>query len=165
MDPASLVNTFNSLPRNKLTPSGVNPNHWHISLRHVPLHPPGHLLFLINPATRFVYTPGPIPPSAQNEPITAKASMLALLLIQAFNNGLGVPRRRNCEEFGRPWSWVCNDAEMAGVVCEKIKGLGVQAPEGVGVAEEAENRIADEEWERFVGMLLPTRARPDWLTQ
>ncbi len=31
--------------------------------------------------------------------------------------------------------------------------MGVHVPEGMGVAEEAENTIADEEWVRFFGML------------
>lgn len=53
----------------------------------------------------------------------------------------------------RPWSWVFEDAEMAGAVGERLRGLGVTAPEGVGVAEEGENRIAGEAWEGFWGRM------------
>ena len=57
------------------------------------------------------------------------------------------------EVMGRPWSWVCEDAEMAGAVGEMLRGWGVIAPEGVGIAEEGDNRVADEAWEVFWGRL------------
>ena len=57
----------------------------------------------------------------------------------------------------RPWSWDCSDAELAGAMGETLRGIGVHAPEGMGVAEEAENTIADEEWVRFFGMLQGTQ--------
>ena len=45
------------------------------------------------------------------------------------------------------------DAELAIAMGETLRGMGVHAPEGMRVAEEAENTIADEEWVRFFGML------------
>lgn len=54
---------------------------------------------------------------------------------------------------GRPWSWVCNNAEIAGTVGEMMRSIGVLAPEGVGLAGDEENEIADEEWRGFFGKL------------
>lgn len=83
-----------------------------------------------------------------------------MLLLKAFNGGLGKTeeeeeqrRAQGVAVMGRPWSWVCDDAEMAGAVGEMLRGMGVSAPEGVGVAGEEDNRIADEEWRRFFGKL------------
>lgn len=83
-----------------------------------------------------------------------------MLLLKAFNGGLGKTQEmeeqriaRGVAVMGRPWSWVCDDAEMAGAVGEMLRGMGISAPEGVGVAGDEENRIADEEWRRFFGKL------------
>ena len=146
MDPTSLVTSFNALPRNRLSPSGAVPNHWHISLRHIPLQPPGYALFIVNPASAYVHTEGPLPPSYHDATVEVKASLWSILLLRAFNNGLGTTDQ-GVPPIGRPWSWASNDAEMAGAVGERLRGLGVTAPEGIGIAEEEENKKADECWE------------------
>lgn len=71
-----------------------------------------------------------------------------MLLLKAFNKGLGASEedKRAGVVVGRPWSWVCDDAEMAGAVGEMLRGVGVVKPEGIGVA-------GDEEWRRFFGKL------------
>lgn len=80
-----------------------------------------------------------------------------MLLLKAFNKGLGASEvDQRAGAIGRPWSWVCNDAEMAGAVGETLRSIGVVAPEGVGVAGDEENGIADEEWRRFFGKLHNT---------
>lgn len=154
-DPVSLVSTFNALPRNQLSPSGTVPNHWHISLRQVPLQPPGQVLFLINPAARYVHVEGPLPPDYTSATTQVKATIWGMLLLNAFNKSLGATEeeKRAGAVVGRPWSWVSNDAEMAGAVGEMLRSIGVLAPEGVGLAGDEENAIADEEWRRFFGKL------------
>ncbi|KAM0804284.1 hypothetical protein BDR22DRAFT_818433 [Usnea florida] len=154
-DPTALVSTFNALPRHQLSPSGSVPNHWHISLREVPLHPPGQILFLINPAARYVHVEGPLPPSYKSATTEVKATIWSMLLLKAFNEGMGATEevKRAGATLGRPWSWVCGDAEMAGAVGEMLRGIGVLAPEGVGLAGDEENGVADEEWGRFLGTL------------
>ena len=79
----------------------------------------------------------------------------SMLLLKAFNEGLGATEeeKRAGAIVGRPWSWVCNDAEMTGAVGQMLRSVGVLAPEGVGLAEDGENGIADEEWRRFYGKL------------
>ncbi len=52
---------------------------------------------------------------------------------------------------GRPWTWVYDDAEMAGALGEVLRGMGAQVPEGVGVAGAEENTIAEEGWRGFYG--------------
>lgn len=81
-----------------------------------------------------------------------------MLLLKAFNEGLGATEadKRAGAIVGRPWSWVCDDAEMAGAVGEMLRGIGVLAPEGVGLAGDEENGIADEEWARFFEKLQST---------
>lgn len=152
MDPATLVPTFNALPRNHLSPSGAVPNHWHISLRHIPLQPPGYVLFIVNPASEYVHTEGPLAPGYQDASIEIKATLWSILLLRAFNGSLGtsVEQLRGSSGIGRPWSWVCNDAEMAGAVGERLRGLGVTAPEGIGIAEAEDNGKADEAWNRLL---------------
>ncbi len=73
--------------------------------------------------------------------------------MKAFNEGLRGPPNENGNSMERPWSWDCSDAELVSAIGETLRGMGVHAPEGMGVAEEAENTIADEEWVRFFGML------------
>lgn len=157
-DLASLVSTFNALPRNQLSPSASVPNHWHVSLRQVPLQPPGQVLFLISPAARYVHVEGPLPLSYTSATTEVKATIWSMLLLKAFNQGLGATEehKRAGAIVGRPWSWMCNDAEMAGAVGEMLRSIGVLAPEGVGLAGDEENRIADEEWSRFFGELHNT---------
>lgn len=78
-----------------------------------------------------------------------------MLLLKAFNEGLGATEevKGSGALVGRPWSWVCNDAEMAGAVGEMMGSIGVLAPEGVGLAGDEENEIADGEWRGFFGEL------------
>ena len=151
MDPTALVSTFNALPRNKLLPSGSVANHWHVSLRQVPLQPPGYLLFFICPPARYVYVEGPLPPEYSNASTEVKATMLSMLLLKAFNGGVGAGQ--GTPGVGRPWTWVFPDAEMAGAVGETLRGMGVLAPEGVGIASKEENDVADEEWQNFYASL------------
>ncbi len=47
--PQDLITNFNALPRPARAPSGLMPNHWNISIRHVTLSPPGDLVFLVQP--------------------------------------------------------------------------------------------------------------------
>ena len=179
-DPTTLVAAFNALPRNKTTPSGIIPNHWHITVRHIPITPTYDVLFLVNPAGRFTAVEGPLPDELKDQGTALKATTVALLLLKAFVGALG-GRVKGREV--RPWTWCCNDAELAGALGEVLRGMGVTAPEGVvslpffrlgppsfptnglrddamcahsadgslmqGVAEEEDNKIAEDEWNKF----------------
>ena len=77
--------------------------------------------------------------------------MISALLLKGFNSGLGGIQGSRVIE--RPWSWVCEDAELAGAVGETLRTMGVVAPEGMGVAEKEESDIADEGWQGFIEQL------------
>lgn len=66
-----------------------------------------------------------------------------MLLLKGFNDGLGVTEedRRGGAVMGRPWSWVYDEAEMAGALGEVLRGMDVQAPEGVGFAGRRKIRL------------------------
>lgn len=57
-----------------------------------------------------------------------------MLLLKVFNEGLGASDEDKSAGamLGRPWSWVCDDTEMAGVGGEMLRGVGVVVPEGLG---------------------------------
>ena len=151
----SLVAKFNSLPRDRKVPSGTVEAHYHFSIQRVPLTPPGHLLFIIIPAIQYVHVEGPLPPDYEVASLPVRAATIAQLLMKAFADGLGAAPEAKAAglQVGRPWSWVCNDAAMAGAVGEVLRDIGVTAPEGVGVAQEDENGIADESWKDFFDKL------------
>lgn len=144
---SSLVDTFNALPSTPYLPNAI-PNHWHISLRPISLSPPSTILFLVNPQSRYVHVEGPIPPNADTQSLALRANVYAMLLLKAFNNGLGAPQDVS---IGRPASWSMGDAEVAGAIGEVLRGWGVKGGlDTVGVAEEEERRVSDECWEGFV---------------
>lgn len=152
MDPKPLVAAFNSLPRNSLSPSGLVPNHWHFSLRYVPLPPPGTVLFILNPHAEYVHVEGPLQGPIENESIELKATLIAVMLLRSFAS----------EPLGkiRPWSWSTNDAVMAGAIGETLKGWGIKdGLDVIGVAEEGERNLADEKWGEFFQKLDSIRPK------
>ena len=150
-DQDSLVTTFNALPRSRTLQSTSHPNVWHISHRHIPLQPPSSVLFILHPLSGYHHVAGPIPPSADSASSEVKATVWAMVLLKAFNTGLGVEQP---EAIGRPWSWACNDAEMAGALGETLRGMGVKVPEEVGLPSVEESAEADKQWEAFLGDFL-----------
>ena len=55
---------------------------------------------------------------------------------------------------GRPWSWACSEAEIAGALGETLRGIGVMAPEGVDLAGGEESAEGNKQWEAFLGYFL-----------
>jgi hypothetical protein len=157
MDATALVSSFNSLPRRELSPSGAVPNHWHFSIRHVPLHPPGNVLFILNPHARYVHVEGRLPDSIPNpssgsnnaSSLSPEAALtVAALLVKAF------VLSESLAPCARPWSWATGDEGLARVVGEALRGIGVEGElREVGVAGAGENGVAEEEWARFRGQL------------
>ena len=148
-----IVRAFNALPRNPRAPSGTVPNNWHISIRPVPLQPPGHLIFLVQPDSHYVDSQGPIERAmgkALGESIDlesdATAMIIARLILQSFVNR--VPST------GRPWSWCTNDEGMAGRVVDVMRRFGIEeALLDMPVVSNEQNASCDEDWERFLDQL------------
>ncbi|KAL8637848.1 MAG: hypothetical protein Q9228_004933 [Teloschistes exilis] len=149
LDPASLVSSFRALPRRQLVPSGSVPNVWHFSIRHVPISPPGSVLFLVNPPSEYVHVEGPLPEAFHMESLPIRANLVTLLLLKAFVGGLG-----NSVQMGRPWEWKTDDAELAGAIGECLKGMGVRdGLDAVGVIDEESGRPDEENWRKFLARL------------
>ena len=147
---SSDVQSFNSLPRQERVPSGAVPNHWHFSVRHVPLEPPGDLLFILCPGARYIHVEGPAPILSLQSP-SAQAEVITSLLLKAFNSGLGsdssAPKLA-------PWTWSTTTIELARAVEARLRDLGVRKEvTKIGVSDAEEIKVATEEWERFMGQL------------
>lgn len=140
MDITSTVATFNQLPRNPLSPSGLVSNHWHFSVRHVTLSPPGLMLQIVNPASGYVHVEGPVPLQLQTASVEEKAIVWAALLLKVFANKPDLFHLR-------PWSWSTVDEALAHAISEKLREWGVRdGLHAVGIAGEEENKLADESW-------------------
>jgi len=55
-DDQARVKAFNSLPCNRLSPSGSVPNTWHFDLRYISIDPPSHMLFFYQPVSSFIHS-------------------------------------------------------------------------------------------------------------
>ena len=147
---ASEASTFNSLPRQKFAPSGQMPNHWHFSIRHVALEPPGDLLFILNPGARYIHVEGPAPMLSLSTP-AAQAEVIVPLLLKAFNGGMGNPP--SAPRLA-PWTWSTTNSDLARAVEARLSQLGVKEEvTKVETGNIEEEKIATEEWERFEGQL------------
>lgn len=146
---SAFVSAWNRLPRPHVTPCYLEPNHWHFALRTVFLWGPDTILFMVNPAGRYVRFE--CPPSMnlnlRHAPLQIKARVSALLLLKAFA----------CEEgaWSRPWSWSTDCPEMARSVSMVMREFGVRhGLEIVEIAKPLGRKIFDEEWENFSFTLL-----------
>jgi hypothetical protein len=129
------------------------PNHWHISIRRVPLNPTGHLVFLVQPESHYVDTQGPIERAmgrALGDAIDLESDATALVIVRLILQS-SLDRQPS---MGKPWSWATNDGAMAGRVVGIMRRLGVE--EGLlemPVATDEENATSDEDWQGFLGKL------------
>lgn len=125
-----------------MAPSGLVPNTWIFTIRHVPLNPPGDLIMIVNPAARFIHCEGPVQLASLSP--KEKATVITPLLLKAFNNGLGVEDGPRVS----PWKWSSNDSDIAREVGLALKELGVKEELCVvSDATEKDKRVADEVWQ------------------
>lgn len=152
---SSAVSTFNSLPRPTVSPSKMVTNHWHFTVRHVPLQPPGDLVFFVNPPSGNVHAEGPeqilsLPTAA------AKADVIVPFLLKAFINNIGT--HVGIASPSAPWSWATDDEQLARAVETKLKELGVKEELcTVITGRSVENMISEREWARVLGTLVHRR--------
>ncbi|KAH9842151.1 CBR-SET-14 protein [Teratosphaeria destructans] len=148
-----LVPSFNALPRSRTTPTGL-PNHWVFRIGHVPLHPPGDMIILVHPQSRYLITAGPAQ-LLSLQTTTEKAEAIAPLLLKAFLNGGMNPMTSQREHPARsPWSWSTEDAGLATALAQKLRESGVE-PElcSVGVCSTEDKAILAESWSGRLGQL------------
>ncbi|KAF3933998.1 hypothetical protein ABW19_dt0209913 [Dactylella cylindrospora] len=151
-----LVEAFNSLPRSRCLPSGVPSNTWHFSIRHIPLDPPGDVLFIVNTASRFLHTEGPIQypssPDPNKSDLETRAKAIVPFLLRTFSNRFNI-NDQQVPAFA-PWTWITCDGEFAELVEKELRAAGVREDLcAVGLGSRRENEEAQEDWCKFVGAL------------
>lgn len=141
-----LVNAFNGLPREKTTPSGL-PNHWHFSVRHVPLQPPQDLLHIVHVESGFIHTAGPEDILSLRD-VASQAEVVVPLLLGAFVSGVHkTPEGVTIPDKPKfaPWQWSTNDEGLRKAVETKFRAVGVREELcSVDVGTETENEVSTE---------------------
>jgi len=152
---SQLVKAFNALPRRSMTPSGLLRNHWHISIRHIELQPPGDVVFFYNldPNTNFMKVSQPLWVSDIES--TEATVIITRILMEGFLSNLGADAVRG-GVLGQPWTWVTNDKRLGQRVTELMRTLGVteEAILKMPVASEEENGESDDGWEKHYWRLV-----------
>ena len=154
--PRDLISNFNALPRRAQAPSGLMPNHWNISIRHVALSPPGDLVFLVQPDSQFVHTEGPIqtvegqmPGHQLNPKSLVTLQTIARLIMKSFVEGLS---GQGILAASAPWSWATNDPNFARRIIKVMTDMGVREDLlSMAVADAGELVKCDEAWKGFIG--------------
>lgn len=162
--PQDLISNFNALPRHARWPSGVVPNHWNISIRHVTLSPPGDLVLLVQPASQLVHTEGPIqivegqtPGHLLNPKSLVTLQTIARLIMKAFVEGMS---GASFVAASAPWSWATNDPNIARRIMKVMTDMGVREDLlDMGVADTAELATCDKAWDslsqELTGLVRP----------
>jgi hypothetical protein len=129
------VKSFNALPQPRLSPSGL-PNNWHFDLRYIALDPtPSHILFLVQLDSGYIHSERlPLGISAREsgiaffpESATEAASEVSKALLHAFVDGFGNHRFvPNPPPPFAPWKLTTEDPDLAKVVREQFKKIGVR---------------------------------------
>jgi hypothetical protein len=155
MDIEALVRAFNNLPRSPKVPSGLVDNHWQFGVHHVPLTPPGDLLYLINPGSRYGHSEGPAQilslPSA-----AARAEILVPLLLKSFVDAL-VTQADPYPPVSAyaPWSWGTGNEELAKALEERLKAVGVRKELcKIKIGDDASCAIEEEGWSTLLHELI-----------
>ncbi|KAL9011045.1 MAG: hypothetical protein Q9173_004081 [Seirophora scorigena] len=156
--PQDLISNFNALPRPARTPSGLVPNHWNISIRHVPTSPPGDLVFLVQPDSEYVHIEGPIQKvegQPQGHVLNPKSLVtlqtIAKLIMKAFVEGTGAG---DAIPPSAPWSWKTDDPNFARRIIKVMTDMGVREDLlSMTVADADELVTCDRVWHRFTETL------------
>lgn len=162
--PQDLISNFNALPRPARAPSGLVPNHWNISIRHVTLSPPGDLVLLVQPDSQFVHTEGPIqivegqtPGHVLNPKSLVTLQTISRLIMKSFVEGMGGP---SVVAASAPWSWATNEQNFARRIMKVMADMGVREDLlTMGVADADELASCDEAWDSLCQQLTGL-ARP-----
>jgi hypothetical protein len=154
MDLRALVQEFNRLPRTPKIPSGFADNHWQFALQHVPLDPPGDLLHLVNPETRFNHSEGPveIPHSAS---VAAQANIVLRLLLKAFIRPIGEKSHDRWMLPYAPWTWGTADKALAKALETRMRSVGVREELcKIDVGHQDTIKLEKEEWVLVLGKMF-----------
>ncbi|EKD20833.1 uncharacterized protein L3040_000938 [Drepanopeziza brunnea f. sp. 'multigermtubi'] len=146
-----LVRAFNALPRSPKTPSGLVDNHWYFAIRRVPLEPPGDLLHVVNPGSRYNSTEGPTQILSYKS-LAERADIVLPMLLRVFMYSMSNPHQ--AQTFA-PWSWGTDDVDLAKALEQRLKLAGVCKELCViKVGDEASSKIEQEIWDRLLDELI-----------
>ncbi|KAL8891101.1 MAG: hypothetical protein Q9192_005786 [Flavoplaca navasiana] len=160
--PQDLISNFNILPRPARTPSGLVPNHWNISIRHVALTPPGDLVFFVQPDSHYVHVEGLIqtvegqtPGHVLNPKSLVTLQTIARLIMKAFVEGMGAD---SSVPTSAPWTWATNEPNFARRIIKVMTDMGVrQDLMNMTAADADEMAACDEAWkdlqENMMGLM------------
>lgn len=152
---AAVVQAFNNLSRPEKSPSGL-PNHWHFTVRHVDLQPPGDLVHIVNPNSHYTHCAGPtqilsLPSRA------AQADAVVPLLLDSFIQGITTdPSGKPAPEMTAfaPWTWATSDRELAKAVEKRLGEVGVKKELcTVQPGNKEDERVSDGAWADFMKTL------------
>ncbi|KAJ0342079.1 hypothetical protein COL922a_001468 [Colletotrichum nupharicola] len=150
-----LVRSFNALHRPRTTPTGL-PNHWVFTVNHVPLQPPGDVVFAVHPQSRFVLQSGP----GQIKSLSTaaeKAEAAIPLLLSTFIKGSESPGGRQPDDpmpFA-PWTWSIDEPQLSAAVEAGLKKHGVtQELCKLGTSTAEEQEILKDSWLRVVDRMM-----------
>ncbi|KAL1961753.1 hypothetical protein VTN77DRAFT_1079 [Rasamsonia byssochlamydoides] len=153
-----LVKAFNKLPRPQTTPGGVL-NHWYFCVRHVPLDPPGDVLHLVNPPSRFVHCEPPSQILSLPFP-ASQADIIVRLLLESFVSGMDKHSNRVRGFKLGPWSWGTKNRELAKAIESKLEAIGVRKELCiVQVGNKEEENVSNETWSEFQRILMEMMGR------
>ncbi|EPQ30852.1 uncharacterized protein PFL1_01749 [Pseudozyma flocculosa PF-1] len=154
--PYELAKAYSALPRTQKTPSGKVDNLWVLSVRKVTLEPPGLVLHLVNPDSRYVHVeklPAAIDDADQPQRL---AVPVALALMKAFVEGMMNPNTpiapHDRPKPFAPWSMAMldSDQQLAKLVQRQLKGLGVDKDKRTFDTTTPQHAsIADQVWHDF----------------
>jgi hypothetical protein len=136
MVPNELVKKFNALPRQPKTPSGAVSNNWHFDVRFIPLEPPSHVLFVINPDSRYSHMerlPVGLPAGYSGmgffpESSEEAAHEVAVALLNTFVDNFGLAKMtQDPPPPYAPWILTTDVSSLALAVGRELKRMGVSA--------------------------------------
>lgn len=148
MNLQELVRAFNALPRTRKTPSGLVEYHWHFAVNHVSLSPPGDLLHIVNPPSRYTHTQGPVQIISLSS-VAARVDIILPLLLKAFVTDMGNGHDSRSDPRA-PWSWGTEDTDSATALEDAMKAAGVRGDLcTIKTGDRASIQIEKEVWASF----------------
>lgn len=163
---ADTVTSFNRLDRSEYAPSGLVRNHWYFTVRHVPLHPAGDMVQIINPESHFQVCTDP-KQILSLPTIGAQTDVIVPLLLETFLKGVnrgpdGLPNEADPQvpSFA-PFSWGTRSPNLARAVEVKLRALGVRADLcTVQPGTREQDEAADESWSKMMDLLINNLGTP-----
>ncbi|WEW54634.1 hypothetical protein PRK78_000054 [Emydomyces testavorans] len=148
---AILVDKFNALTRPMLTSFHL-PNHYHFTVKPLPLNVPGEGVYLVNPYNGHDHFEGRTRITALSP--AEQAKIIVPLLLESFVTRFDTPgpiyEMHKVRTAWAPWSWSTTDATLALAVSARLRALGVRSElHKVLVSDFDQVQTAEAQWQRW----------------